>query len=236
MHQVPAGPLLQRGDRPQDVLLGLGLDLRQLAQAMRLRRLLELVDGRDLQVVVDDPGRRGPDARDAEKRDEARWHRRLQLLVAERCAGAHELDDRILDRWTDLRDLAQAVLLHQCRDRLAQVTDRARHGTIGDGAEDVLALQLEKIADLIEDRGDALVVVGDGIAGHVRMLASAEGGRARCGSWPVCARARDSGRPDRSRRARGASSRTRRRTSRGSGGHPPRPTARRPCGTRGRSP
>src|SRR5438034_3791570 len=146
---------------------------------MRFRRVLELVDRRDLQVVVDDPGRRGPDAWDAEQRDETRWHRGLQLLVAKRCAGAHELDDRVLDRWTDLRDLAQTILLHQRRDRLTQVADRARHRPIGDGAEDVLALQLEKIADLIEDRGDAFVVVGDGIAGHVWMLASAEGGRAR---------------------------------------------------------
>ena len=235
MHEVPAGALLQRGDGFQDVLLGLRLDLRQLAQAMRFRGLLELVDRRDPQVVVDDPGRRGPDARYAQERDEAGGHRGFELLVTNRGAGTHELDDRVLHRRTDLWDLPEAILLDERGDRLAQIADRARHRAIGDGAEDVLALQLEEIADLVKDRGDAFVVIRDGIAGHPAMLARQRGGRASCGWSRVCERARGSGRPDRSRRERAASSRTRPRTSRGSGGHPPRPKARRPCGMRGRS-
>src|ERR1700716_2206260 len=138
---------------------------------MRLGRLLELVDRRDLQVVVDDPSRRGPDARHAEERDETRGHSGLELLVTERSAGVEELNDRVPHRRTDLGDLGQAILFDERRDGLPEIAYRASHRPVGDGAEDVLALQLEEIADLIEDRGDAFVVIRDGIAGHQAMLA-----------------------------------------------------------------
>src|SRR5207302_999516 len=132
-----------------DVLLGLRLDLRQLAQAVLLRGRFELVDRGDAELLVDRPGGRRPDARNPQQRDEPRGHGGLELGVALRLAGGDELRDRLGDRWPGLRDLGQAALLEEEGHRFAKVAYRTRDLAVGDGAEDVLALQLEQIADLV---------------------------------------------------------------------------------------
>src|SRR5438552_17473053 len=93
-------------------------------------------------------------------------------------------------------------------DRLAQVAELARGGSIRDGAEDVLALQLEEIADLVEQIGDTRVLFGGVLARHSAMLASGGSGRAPA-----------SRRPRRCRRGRGAPSSTRPRRVTGRHGH-----------------
>src|SRR3954469_4932570 len=171
MDERTPGALLERGDRFEDVLLGLRLDLRQLPEAMIFRGLLELVDGRDLQVLVDDPRRGRPDARDAQQRDESLGYRRFQLCVPLRLAVADQLGDRFGHRRSGLRDLGEAALLEQDGHGLAQIADRARDLTVGHRTEDVLPLELEEVTDLVEDRGDAFVVERGGSPGHTSMLA-----------------------------------------------------------------
>ena len=92
--------------------------------------------------------------------------------MALRLTGGDELRDRLGHGWTGLRDLGEAALLEQERHGLAQIADRTRDRAIGDGAEDVLALELEEVADLVEDRGDTFVIERGGIPGHDPMLAA----------------------------------------------------------------
>ena len=88
-----------------------------------------------------------------------------------RQAGRDELLDRFAHRRADLWDLLQALLLDQIRERLAQIADRACRRAIGDRTEDVLALELEEVSDLVEDVRDGIVVEVEGFAGHGSMLA-----------------------------------------------------------------
>src|SRR4051812_5104645 len=171
--QRASGGLLQRPDRLQDVLFGLRLDLRQLAKTSRLRRLFELIDGRDAELLVDDASRRGPYARHAQERDEPFGDRGFQLGVPLRCAGGDELRDSFRHRRTGLRDLGETALLQEHGHGLAQVPDRARDLPVGHRTEDVLTLELEEITDLVKDGGDAFVVDGDGIPWHESMLSAA---------------------------------------------------------------
>jgi hypothetical protein len=52
----------------------------------------------------------------------------------------------------------------------AQVAYRPRGRAIRDRAEDVLAFELDKVADLVENLRDGVVTDGEGIEGHAPML------------------------------------------------------------------
>ena len=170
MDERPSGALPQRGDRLEDVLLGLRLDLGQLAESAGLGRFLELVDRGDAELLVDRAGGRGPHTRHAQQRDESRRHRGQKVGVTLRLAGLDELRDRLGHRRPGLRDLAEPPLLEERRDRLTQIADRSRHLPVGDRAEDVLALQLDEIPYLIKHVGDGLIVKSDCVARHGSML------------------------------------------------------------------
>src|SRR5438132_1339235 len=170
MQERSAGALLQRGDRSEDVLFGLRLDLGKLLQPMLLGRFLELLDGRDLQVVVDDPRSRRADARYAQQRQETGRDRCLELRVTLRPAGRDDLLDRLADRRADLRDLLEPALLDQLGERLAKVADRPSGRAVRDRAKDVLTLELEQVADLVEDLRDGVVTDGESVEGHAPML------------------------------------------------------------------
>src|SRR5438067_6260678 len=162
--------LLQGGDRAEDVLLGLRLDLRKLLEPMILRGFLELLDRRDLQVVVDGPRGRWADARYAQEREKTRRDRRLKLFVSLGSAGRDDLLDRFADRRPDLWDLLETALLDELGEWLAEVADRASGRAVRDRAEDVLTLELDQVADLVEDLRDGVVTDGEGIQGHAPML------------------------------------------------------------------
>jgi len=164
------GPLPQRGDRPKDVLLGLRLDLRKLLETMFLRGFLELLDRGDLQVVVDRPRGRRADSGHAQERQEPWRDGGLKLIVALRSAGRDDLFDGFADRRADLRDLLESALLDELGERLAEVAYRARGRAVGDRAENVLTLELDQVADLVEDLRDGVVTDGEGIQGHAPML------------------------------------------------------------------
>src|SRR4029077_9690291 len=70
----------------------------------------------------------------------------------------------------DLGDLLEPAFLHQLRERLTEIAYRSRSRAIGDGTEDVLALELDQVADLVEDFRDGVVACGEGIEGHAPML------------------------------------------------------------------
>src|SRR5438045_2454292 len=110
-----AGALPERGDRLQDVLFGLRLDLRELLEPVVASGLLELLDGRDAEVVVDHACGRGADTWDAKEREQTRRHRRLQVGVTLRDSGRDELLDRLGDRRPDLGDLLEAFFIDELR-------------------------------------------------------------------------------------------------------------------------
>src|SRR5919201_6286138 len=87
-----------------------------------------------------------------------------------RAPRCHDLLDRFGDRRPDPRDLLQSFLLRELRERLAQVADRARRRAVGDGTEDVLALQLDEVGDLVQDLRDGVIADGERIEGHAPML------------------------------------------------------------------
>ena len=170
MKEGSAGALPERGDRLQDVLFGLRLDLRELLEPVVASGLLELLDGRDAEMVVDHACGRGADTWDAKEREQTRRHRRLQVGVTLRDSGRDELLDRLGDRRPDLGDLLEASFVDELRERLAQVADRARGCAVRDRTENVLALQLDEVADLVEDLRDRIVVEGQRLSGHAGML------------------------------------------------------------------
>ena len=97
------------------------------------------------------------------KRDERRRHLGPEPLVERQVAGRGELGQLVADGLADARDLgrrARPVGRHDV-DRAA--TDGVGGAVVGDGLEHELALELEHVADLVEDPGE--VAVGEASAG-----------------------------------------------------------------------
>jgi len=117
-------------------------------------------------VLVDGAGGRGADALHAQEGEQAIRHRGLELLVALRLAALQVLRDGLSDGRSDLRDGREVSGLVDRADGLAEIADLAGGGAVRDRAEDVLALQLEEVTDLVEQVGDARVLFGCVLAWH----------------------------------------------------------------------
>ena len=107
--------------------------------------------------LVDEADGLGPEARDREQLDEARRDLRPEALVVGHVAGRDELRDLVADRLADARDLRRLAgpVGRGEVDRAA--TDRVGGAVVGDGLERDLALDLEHVADLVEEPREVAV-------------------------------------------------------------------------------
>ena len=243
------GRRLELLDPLEDALLGARRDALEGPQALFLRRLLEARQVRDPERLPHDPHGLGPDAGDPQQVDERAGDLCPQLLVVRHVAGRGELEDLVGDRLADAGDRASLAGRVRRPDVERRPGDRVRGPVVGDGLEHELALDLEDVADLVEDPRE--LAVGDGtrrlglvavlvvarrlvverrIRGRGGNLASRHGvSVARAAAWPGVRRAPVTRRrPGRGRRA-----------SRGRAPGPPRrsrPRAAGPATTRRRRP
>ena len=107
----------------------------------------------------------GPSPGICEDLDEARRDLRPEPVVDGHVAGRRELADLVGDGLADARDrrrVARPVGRHEV-DRAAP--DGVGGAVVGDGLEHELALELEHVADLVEDPGE--VAVGQVGAGRI---------------------------------------------------------------------
>ena len=129
----------------------------RLAQAARLGRLAQVLQRRDAQALVDDAHGLGPDARDPQQVDEARRDLGPQPLVDGHVPGRRELDDLVADRLAHARDRPAVARGVRRRDVERGPGDGVGGPVVGDGLEHDLALDLEDVADLVEDPREVAV-------------------------------------------------------------------------------
>ena len=166
--------------------------LRQAAQAAQPAGLggrAQIVDRLDLELGVELADGLRPETRDLEQVDEAWRDLGPQPVVEGHLARRGELGDLVADRRADARDprpRPRPIGGHEV-DRAAP--DGIGGAVVGDGLEHELALDLEHVADLVEDAGevavgqgrlgvvvvvvrDVVVRVVDGVMGHRPMVAA----------------------------------------------------------------
>ena len=130
---------------------------RRRPEPAGLGGLAQVVDGLDAELGVELADGLGAEARDAQQLDEARRDLGAEPVVVGHVAGRRELLDLVADRLADARDLgrlAGPVGRHEV-DRAA--ADGVGRAVVGDRLEDELALDLEHVADLVEDPGEVAV-------------------------------------------------------------------------------
>ncbi len=157
VEQHPLRTRLETGDALEDQRLGLGREALEVAQRARLGGLAQVVHGLDAQLAVELADRLGTEARDPQELDQAGRHLGGELVVVGHPTRASQLVDLVADGLADAGDgrrVAGPVRRHEV-DRTAP--DGVRRAVIGDGLEDQLALDLEHVADVVEDPGEVAV-------------------------------------------------------------------------------
>ena len=89
--------------------------------------------------------------------DEARRDLLAELVVEPHPAGRDELGDLVADRLADTRHLRRRAGAVGCDEVDRTAPDRVGRPVVGNGFEDEFALDLEHVADLVEDPGQAAV-------------------------------------------------------------------------------
>ena len=145
-------------DPLEDQLLGLGREALEAAERAGLGRLAEVLERLDPELLVEQADGLRAEARDLEQLDEARRDLRPEPLV-DSAIRPVVTSSAILSliAWPtpgDLRRVAGAVGGDEV-DRAA--ADRVRRAVVGDRLERDLALDLEHVADLVEDPGEVAV-------------------------------------------------------------------------------
>ena len=159
------GPRLQLGDPLEDPLLRSGADALQATQVAGLGGAAQVVERLDAQRVVNHADRPGADARDPQQLHEAGRNLRAEPVMEGHVAGRGELGDLVADRLPHPGDRAPVTGPVRRRDVERGTRDRVRGAMVGNGLEHDLALDLEDVADLVEDAGQ--VAVGEG---HIPMV------------------------------------------------------------------
>ncbi len=150
-------------------LLGAALEdplLERLADAANVMELavlrcgLELLDGAEVELVVEELRALRTDSGDAHHHREASGDLLEQLAVEVEVAGRGELADLAGQVFADASELAELhrVAHDDLRRRLGQRLDRSRRSPVRTDAERVLAEDLEQVRDFIEHACDVCVV------------------------------------------------------------------------------
>ena len=157
-HQVPPDVLLALGDGGDDELFLLGAHALQLAERTGLRGALELVDRRNLQLLVDQGDRLRADALQAHHLEDGRRELLEQFLMIRRRTGGRDLADAS-GRSLPMPGRARSVASGRSTSART-VGDDLRTRAIRADTKRILALELEQVGDFVEDSGDAEVLHG----------------------------------------------------------------------------
>ena len=144
-------------DALEDELLG---PLRQAAQsasvpasaALRRSSIVLIAE-----LVVDLADGLGTEARDPQQLDQAGRDLGEQLVVVGHPAGRGQLGDLVADRGADARDLRGLAVAVGGDQVDGAAPDRVRRPVVGHGLERQLALDLEHVADVVEDPREVAV-------------------------------------------------------------------------------
>ena len=150
MQQHPPVAVLQARDALEDQLLRPFGEPSQGADPMGLGGRLEIVDGLDAELLVDQPDGLGPEAGQPQHLQQARRELREQLVAVLRAPGRRELGDLVGDRLPHARDLRRMPLPESPRHLHRRPPDRVRGAVVRDGLEHELALDLEQVPDVVE--------------------------------------------------------------------------------------
>ena len=164
----PEGARLpQVGDAFEDVLGSLGAEPGQAGQPAIERRRLELRERIDVEHVVDLADLGDAEPLDGEHLDQAGGDLLAELLEHTRPAGGDDLGDDLQRRRAHALGGGQAAVVDPVAEVGRKATDGARRGPEGADAKRILALELEERGDLLQHLGDGLLVheAADGV-GH----------------------------------------------------------------------
>ncbi len=151
VEQHPLRRRLEAADAVEDQGLGPVAQALERADAAPLRRDAEVVDGDDPQLDPDLADRAWSETRDAQQLDERRRDLGDELVVVGHPAGRDELRDLVADRGADTGDLGRVTRAIGGDEIDRAASDRVRRAVVRDGLEPELALDLEHVADVVED-------------------------------------------------------------------------------------
>ena len=135
---------------------------RQLRQPARTGGSLELAQCLDAQLLVNELGALGPDARNAQHRHQAFWRLARELSEQGELARPAHPGDLAREVGADSGKLLEGmpIVLQHRLDGRAERADRARRISIGGHTEGICPLNLEEIGSLLERVGDLNVLHG----------------------------------------------------------------------------
>jgi hypothetical protein len=124
------------------------------------RGLLELGEGLQAQLLVEQPRPLRPHALDPHHLDESLRDLPRELVEQRKTAGPNDLGDLAGEVLADARQLRETVAVpaDELGDRLAQRLDRAGGRPVGADPEGILVLNFEQVGDLLETLRDVDVV------------------------------------------------------------------------------
>ncbi len=149
--------LTRRGERAQNVLLGLRAETAERAQPLGLRRLLQLTQGRHAELLPDSARRLRPEPREVHELDDVGRNAVPPLRQRRDLPVLDDLDDLLLDHLADPGELLGLALHGQLRDRPARLAHTLRRPPVGERPELVAALELEEVGQELELLGDLRV-------------------------------------------------------------------------------
>ena len=160
------GPREEPLDPLEDQLLRPLREPADRANAACPRRDFQIAERQDAELVVELLDRLRPEARDLEDLDEARRHLFAEPLEIGHPARRDELGDLVGDRLADARDLRRRPVPEGDDEVDRAPTDGIGRPVVGDRLEGELALDLEDVADLVEDSGEVTVGQVGGLVGE----------------------------------------------------------------------
>ena len=147
-------------DTGQDQLLGALRHAPHGAQGTRLSRLAQVVEVAYAQALVEGENRARTDPRDGKQLEERARDLAAEPLQVAQPAGLGQLLELLGDGLTDARELRRMALPVGPRDIDRRALDGVGDPPVGDGLVHELALDLEEVADLVEDPGQLSVREG----------------------------------------------------------------------------
>ena len=177
MDEEPLRSALHCRDPVEDQLFCFGRQALQAAQGASLGRQPEILERLDAELLVDLANRLRTEPRDLEHLDEGRRDLRPELVVETHRASRDELRDLVADRLTDTGYLGPTARAVRGDEVDWAPPDRVGGPVVGDGLEDQLALDLEHVADVVEDPRQVAVrqVVGGRLVSRIAVVCASEG-------------------------------------------------------------
>ena len=160
--ELAGGTLLETLQARQQGTHRLRSEARHLAQSALAGCLLELVERRDAQLLIDCPRAPRPESGHLQQGRQGDWKVASHFVVGLHATGGQIFDDLGFERAADAGQLSQAALLEQRIQALGCTGDAAGGGAIRVVAIRRLAFDLEDVADLRQQTRDFRVGAGRG--------------------------------------------------------------------------